>query len=704
MTDPAEISAEQAYVDGLFARIDQEVTRSTERLNKVMREIDLANPDALVERETAYHELNAKLDKLNIAQIGLVFGRIDIEVPKEQIENPVPGKPNEDRRYIGRMGLDAKEDNYRTLLLDWRAPQARPFYLATTASPEGVSHRRHIRTKGRTVVGLDDEALSSDHEDGRGIASETALVRALNAARGSHMNSIVETIQREQDAIIRDETRGIMVVEGGPGTGKTAVALHRIAYLLYTWREQLAKTGVLIIGPNEVFLEYISHVLPELGETGVVLSTVGQMYPGMTPTRVDSRLAQEIKGSEEMVYILGQAVRSYQQVPQETIAFRFGSLTVEITAPMVKSARTKARRSRRAHNDARAIFADRLLELAAEQLRDLIGADPLGGANLLGAGDVAELHDELAEDPGMQAVIEELWPKLTPEQVLRDLFADPSVAAAEYDDDTQNALRCPTDGFSPADAALLDELAHLIGLPDEQAEDEENWRQLVEEAQDALDILTGSAVQDLDDGFDAEVLMAHDVIDAETLARRQEVKDQRTTAERARADHQWAYGHVIIDEAQELTPMEWRMVLRRCPSKWMTVVGDIAQTSSPAGVDAWEDVLGSRFTRHELTVNYRTPAEVMEYANEILAEIAPSQSRARAIRSTGKPVTYLESANAAQFPHARVIRKDDVASIKGLEFDHVVLVAPQEFEQLQDLYVAATRATQTLTVVNDLKQ
>ena len=241
-----EIAHEQDYVDDLFARLDAEVAAANERLRQVQLEVDPANPDAdaLIRRETEYHGLNAKLDRLNLAQLGLVFGRIDIDDPETEPENPVPGHPELDRRYIGRMGLDVREEGYRTLLLDWRVPMARPFYLATTAQPEGVHLRRHIRTKGRQVTGIDDEWLSGDEAGGgrEGVGSESALYQAMQAARTGHMKSIVETIQREQDLIIRDSTRGVMVVEGGPGTGKTAVALHRVAYLLYTAREQLSKS------------------------------------------------------------------------------------------------------------------------------------------------------------------------------------------------------------------------------------------------------------------------------------------------------------------------------------------------------------------------------------------------------------------------------------------------------------------------------
>ncbi|MEJ5998780.1 HelD family protein [Corynebacterium sp. H130] len=695
-----DIAAEQDYLNGLFARIDEEVQQANERMKEVMLRVD---PDALIERETEYHALNAKLDKLTIAQLGLVFGRIDIAT--DDPENPVPGRPDLERRYIGRMGMDDREDNYRTLLLDWRAPMARPFYLATTAQPEGVEKRRHIRTKGRTVTAIDDEDLTQASDD-HGVASESALITALNKARGTHMNSIVETIQREQDEIIRDPSRGIMVVEGGPGTGKTAVALHRIAYLLYTWREQLAKTGVLIIGPNSVFLEYISHVLPELGETGVVLSTIGELYPGVTPTAEDSPVAREIKGSLEMLHILKREVQSYQRVLPDT-PLRVGSIELTCASAMMKTARTRARRTRRPHNEARAIFADALLDQLAHHMATLIGTDPLGGTNLLSAGDVAELHDELADEPAVTALIDDLWPTLTPEDVLLDLTTSReriAEAAAEYDEETQDALFRDHTEFTPADAALLDELVQLIGIPDESSEDD-TWAQEVEEAQAALDVLEGSALEELDD----ELLLAHDVIDAEALAARQQTRDYRSTAQRARADLTWAYGHIIIDEAQELTPMEWRMMMRRCPSRWMTIVGDTAQTSSPAGVDSWEETLepfvGARFTRRSLTVNYRTPETIMDYATQTLPDLAHDMISVR----PGEPVRFGSVADMERHVPSDgrshiVIDHTNVDKIKGLEFDHVIVVNPDLIRSLpqgeQNLYVALTRATQTLTVLD----
>ncbi|AEP70187.1 HelD family protein [Corynebacterium pseudotuberculosis] len=742
------IVAEQGYVDKLFGKLDAEVLRANERLRQVMLHVDPSNPDAeaLVRRETEYHSLNQKIDRLNIAQLGLVFGRIDVYTEStDLIDNPLPGQPHVDRRYIGRMGLDDKDDDYRTLLLDWRAPLARPFYLATTANPENVYARRHIRTRGRTVIGIDDEFLSGDQAteitsitSASSVVSESALYRAMQEARTGHMTSIVETIQREQDQIIRDETRGVMVVEGGPGTGKTAVALHRIAYLLYTWRDHLAKSGVLIIGPNRTFLDYISRVLPELGETGVVLSTVGDLYPTISGNAFESILTREVKGSEEMVTILSRTVKSYQMVPpdaQEIIID--GNIELTIPSRIIKTARTRARRTRRPHDEAQPLFKEALVEQLTSILAQKIGSDPLGGANLLSAADRAQLHDDLLEDPNVEKLVHDYWPVLEPEQVLADLLEDPlaiAQAAFDYDEETQAALlRPPHSPWAPSDAALLDELAILLGIPDpetQRAEEEAQWRAQIEEAQDALEILMGSSNTDLDDESDAEILSAHDVIDAETLAKRQEVRDVRTTAQRAQEDHLWAYGHVIIDEAQELTPMEWRMVMRRSPSRWMTLVGDTSQTGSPAGVDSWAETLSPfvkhRFRTHHLTVNYRTPREIMDVANRILACYSPESEPSTAIRESGNPVQFLPL-ETDSIAIARALRKSDpdrltaiiaadnavregilgVSNIKGLEFDHVIVEDPQRIvgsspQGWQDLFVALTRATQSLTVIGEL--
>ncbi|MBV7296132.1 AAA family ATPase [Corynebacterium sp. TAE3-ERU12] len=725
-------------LDRIYAHLDAERVRDERSLRAVQLDDDPL-PQARVEREVEYHRLQQRLEQLRAAEVGLVFGRIDID--DEDPDNPVPGAEQQDRRYIGRLGLSDAEDDYRSVLMDWRAPQARAFYLATTAHPEGVSLRRHVRTRSRRVRALDDEWLQApdgarcrpESSPDSGVGGEAVLREVLDSARTGQMRGIVETIQREQDLVIRDQTQQTMVVQGGPGTGKTAVALHRVAWLLYTHRARLEKTGVLILGPNPEFLDYISRVLPSLGETGVVLSTIADLYPGVQGRGVESLLTQEVKGSVAMVDILRQAVRDRQLVPDEPIALTWDQLTIRITPKMVKAARTRARRSQKPHNIARPVFREHLIESVAQDIAAQIGSDPLGGENLLSATDIADLRDELAEEPAVSEVLDELWPLLTPQQVLADLFSDEdriAAAAYEYDEETQEALfRADGAMFGPSDPPLLDELADVLGDTGGDADEEnrQQWLAQIEEAQDALDVLTGSASQDLDDGFAPEILMAYDLIDAEALAERQQHREHRTTAQRAASDMRWAFGHVVVDEAQELSAMAWRMVRRRSPNGWMTVVGDIAQTSSPAGAESWADalepILASRWRVHEMTVNYRTPAEVMAVAARVLAKISPDIVAPRSIRSTGQPVRRLAGAVTDSAELAR--RADDVAdqlrathpdrlvevispqtvtACKGLEFDHVVVVHPDAIadaspQGLQDLYVAMTRATQSLTII-----
>ncbi|WUI35619.1 AAA family ATPase [Nocardia sp. NBC_00416] len=742
-TATRDLDHEQAYLSVLYERLDGMRAYADKRLRTVLLETG-GTPQARTERESFTQLYTEDLAKYDAAEHGLCFGRIDL----------ADDDSNAEQRYIGRLGILDEDNDYEPLLLDWRAPLARPFYLATTAAPDGVLRRRHIRSRNRRVTAVNDEYL--DLEVARqagatasegGVGSESALLAALNAARTGQMSDIVETIQSEQDAIIRAEHKSVLVVQGGPGTGKTAVALHRAAYLLYTYRQQLAKSGVLIIGPNATFLDYIGQVLPSLGETGVLLSTIGDLYPGVKATRSDSLRAGEIKGSTSVLDILKNAVRDRQQVPDEPIMLSFDGYPVTVDRKIVTRARGRARSSRRAHNLARPIFASMVIEALTDQLAHTMGADPAGnGRSLLSAADLSEISDELRADPKVQRVLAELWPLLTPQQVLGELFADPrrlERAAGKLLDPADRAelVRTGTGEFSPADAPLLDELAELLGTDDaeERERARRRWRAQLAEAQDALDILTGSAPQDIEDELDPEILMAYDLIDASQLAERQQVRNRQTTAERAAGDRTWTYGHVIVDEAQELSEMAWRMVMRRIPNRWITVVGDIAQTGDPAGARSWSQMLepyvARRWKRTELTVNYRTPSEIMAVAADVLAAIDPDARVPRSVRDSGHlprahrvPAAQVEATLAGLLAEERgpgtaavlapagqldglsglaseSVRVLTVTEAKGLEFDAVYLVEPHTViaespRGHNDLYVALTRATQRLTVVH----
>ncbi|WYY09629.1 AAA family ATPase [Gordonia hydrophobica] len=727
------------------------------RLGETLRE-SAGTPQALSERESYEKMYNEDLAKFDAAEHNLYFGRLDLTDDALAAE-PVGdrGEAGERTRRIGRIGILDDDEFDTTLLLDWRAPLARPFYLATPAAPEGVDRRRHVRTRSRAVRGVSDEYLQSGRIDGDraevNVVNESALVDALNTARTGEMTDIVETIQREQDEIIRSTHRGVLVVQGGPGTGKTAVALHRAAYLLYTHRDVLSRSGVLIIGPNDDFLRYIGQVLPSLGETGVLLSTIGDLFPDVHAAGVDTRTAASIKGDQRMLAVLRSAVRGRQSLPgRGGVTVPFDGYELVVDNEVVSAARSAARATRRAHNLAQRTFVRVALdELAARHARH-IGSSELDGTPLLTSGDLEDIRRELELDDAVVTTVTGFWPQLTPQGVLRDLYADPTYlrrSTRGWSDEDRAALHrtaapaADDADLSPADVPLLDELAELIGYRTDEADriERARWRQRLSEAQDALDILTGSAPQDLEDDLDPEILMAYDLIDAEQLAQRQEHTQYRTTAERAYTDRTWTFGHVIVDEAQELSSMAWRMVMRRIPNRWMTVIGDTAQTGDAAGSTSWADVftpyVANRWRLSELTVNYRTPSEITAYANRLLARISPEQQPPTSLRSNGiEPFAVraddaaraaAELVAAARWPGLTTIITADtsvaavratvataapdidvhaITASKGLEFDNVVVVEPADLidgspRGLSDLYVALTRATQRAVVVHE---
>jgi DNA helicase IV len=737
-----ELAAEQGYVTGLHRRLDDTRARVVSRLDDALASI-AHNPQAVGEREATVQLYTERLVALDAAESGLCFGRLD------RRDADVP-------RYVGRIGLQAEDGAEEPLLVDWRAPAAQPFYTATPLHDLGVRRRRHIRTRGRTVVSIADETLDLDDPDvaqRSGLAGESVLLAALNATRTGRMTDIVRTIQAEQDRIIRADHRGVLVVQGGPGTGKTAVALHRAAYLLYTHRERLARSGLLIVGPSPTFLRYIADVLPSLGETGVVLADLGTLRPGVSAHADERPEVAEVKGRAAMADVIAAAVSGRQFVPDGPLEVTIDGTTLRLTATDAARARTRARAASPLHNEARPTFARRVIDRLTQKYADKLGADIRGGAGLLDEADVAALRREVAAEPAVHALIDRLWPRLTAERLLRDLFAsrDRLVAATPgwSDADRDRLLRPSSSPWTPADVPLLEEADELLGVDDSAQRnaarrDDQRRRQ---DAQETLDMLHGSRSTDAETEAEAEELYAFDLLDAEGLAARQEVRDTRTTAERAAADRTWTYGHVIVDEAQELSAMAWRLLLRRCPTRSMTLVGDVAQTGSLAGATSWAEVLtphlGTHWRTEELTVNYRTPTEIMEVAADVLAAGGSTASAGQSVRSTGVRPWALEvaeedlaaavAAAAAEFegqdgtlavvaPAGRVDAltaalpesSDDLTSgpvvlppagAKGLEFDSVLVVDPdgivaEGVRGHNDLYVALTRATQRLGVVH----
>ncbi|WP_405882571.1 AAA family ATPase [Streptomyces sp. NBC_01136] len=724
---------EQEFIDGLYARVDVLRGDTEASVGDALAQGNTPM-QARLERDVLVAERSGLLAALNAVDGSLCFGRIDLTSGVSH--------------HIGRIGIRADDTEHTPILIDWRAPVARPFYLATGHTPMDLRRRRHITTDGRRVTDLHDEILDlgdqerTGHEDPTGDA---VLLAALNSARTGRMSDIVQTIQAEQDQIIRAPYKGVLVVEGGPGTGKTAVALHRAAYLLYEYRELLAKRAVLIVGPNPAFLGYIGEVLPSLGETGVLLATVGELFPGVKATAIDTPRAAAVKGRADMAEVLAAVVRDRQVLPDPVIAIEHDRDILMLDAGLVQVARERTREAKLPHNVAREYFEGHILNTLTDMLAERIGTDPFDGTNLLDASDITQIRDDLAENPEVWSAIGQLWPRLTPQRLVADFLADPDGYVSDED---AAAIRRPvTRAWTTADVPLLDEAAELLGEDDRVARalaDQERRAQ-VAYAQGVLDVSYASRTYEFEDKDeeDSEVLSAHNIIDAERMAERHEEEDHRSAAERAGADRTWAFGHIIVDEAQELSPMAWRLLMRRSPTRSMTLVGDPAQTAEAAGVGSWKEILSpyveDRWEHTRLAVNYRTPAEIMDVAAGVLRAEHPDFEPPRSVRSTGvrpwaRPAgedlpgtvakavaeltptegrlaviaprelhtslaARLDGVTAGEEPDlTRAVVLLDPRQAKGLEFDSVLVVEPARYGT-SDLYVALTRATQALGIV-----
>ncbi|NEA47012.1 AAA family ATPase, partial [Streptomyces sp. SID10815] len=623
---------EQEFVDGLYARVDALRGDTESSVADALAQGDKPL-QARLERDILVAERSGLLAALNAVDGSLCFGRIDLA--------------DGTSHHIGRIGLRADDAEHTPVLIDWRADVARPFYLATGHTPMGLTRRRHISSEGRRVTALHDEILDlgdatrTGHEDPTGDA---VLLAALDSARTGRMGDIVRTIQADQDRVIRAPHRGVLVVEGGPGTGKTAVALHRAAYLLYEYRELLARRAVLIVGPNPAFLGYIGEVLPALGETGVLLATVGELFPGVRATAADTPEAAAVKGRADMADVLAAVVRDRQALPDPVIAVEHDREVLMLDDGLVNVARERTRAAKLPHNAAREHFEGHILNTLTDMVAERIGTDPYDGSNLLDPSDITQIRDELAENPEVWSAIDRLWPRITPKRLVADFLAAPEGYLPAPD---AAAIRRPvTRTWTVADVPLLDEAAELLGEDDRllRARAERERETQIAYAQGVLDVSYASRTYEFDDKEDSdpdasEVLSAHDIIDAERFAERHEEDDHRSAAERAAADRTWAFGHIIVDEAQELSPMAWRLLMRRSPTRSMTLVGDPAQTAEAAGVGAWADILdpyvGDRWEHTRLGVNYRTPAEIMDLAAAVVRAEHPSFRPPSSVRSTG---------------------------------------------------------------------
>ena len=709
-----EIAVEQAHVDKVYANLDV-AAASAKELARQGREIFVSDRTdfhreedgtALFERDAFAYQAARRLAILDAEHEGLVFGRLDLT--------------DEEVRYIGRLGV--RDDDYEPLVIDWRAPAAEPFYRATQVAPMDVVRRRVLRCREDKVVGLEDDLLDSSVESDLPIFGEGALMASVTRARGLQMRDIVATIQAEQDEAIRAPYRGVTIIAGGPGTGKTVVALHRAAYLLYTNRARLERGGVLVVGPSSVFMNYIERVLPSLGEDSVTLKSIGAVATdtlGMRSERVDEAAAATAKGSWKMLKVLRRLVRLpfLEEEPRVRVTVQGEVLTLRgKELDRIRDQVLASLRLNRGRSQAESL----VVEALQAKLPDDVDVEDI------------DVPEAIRDHPGMQMFMNSWWPSLGATRVLARL-SDPGVlakvapelSAAEraavvrsyaWLDGIDTAQEVPRD-WSVADIALLDELVHMLGPEPEEA------------APESLVYIEGA------DDFELVGL-------GDRFAR-ERVEDPDD-------DPQSTYAHVLIDEAQDVTPMQWRMLRRRGPQASWTVVGDPAQSSYPDHAEtekAMAEIIGrGQHRTFTLSTNYRSPSEVFDLAAKFISQVHPDASLPDAVRSTGVHPRLLTATDEDYLRTLRdevitlagqvlgtigiivapsrlaeitrfVLADDRLAAFeerllvvtalqaKGLEYDGVVILGPDEIVDEAPgaervLYVALTRATQRLITID----
>ncbi|MCP4084809.1 MAG: AAA family ATPase [Actinomycetia bacterium] len=675
-----ELESEQTYIDRAFERLEA-TRRDALRLQNMVETGRGGTNQARWEREVFQENIVNRLSQLNLGDQSLVFGRLDFEPDSRPPDDP-------GTYYIGRMAVS--DENQDVMVVDWRAPIAEAFYRATGPDPMDLRRRRHFASRGHTLIGLDDEVFGpgSAGNESR-LAGYGALISALEESRTGRLNDIVATIQGEQDQVIRSALPGILVVQGGPGTGKTVVALHRAAYLLYSHRFPLEGQGVLVLGPNRLFLGYIEQVLPSLGEAGVQLSLLADLLPEVAVRGSDPELVARIKGDLKVADVLARAIRDRQRPLRADARIAFGLYHLRLTVERSTTIINEARRRFRTHNAGRRYVVAQVYEALAE-------SHPTGMSP-------EAVRERLRTGPEIREILEWMWPLLSPAHFLHDLLGSRALL--------RSAGRRE---FSDSELDLLhrDRSAHASKV-----------------------IWTSDDVPLLDEA-------------RAVLGKRPSHK---------LADEIRTYGHIVIDEAQDLSPMELRMVARRSLNGSLTIVGDIAQSTGAWAHNDWGEILEHLPERHpprltELTLGYRIPGPSMDLAARVLAVAAPQLTPPRSVRDTGDPPRVVrahadllgevvaatlveveavgtgsvgvicprelvdpmsEAFDRAGIEHGRAARHGlesqitvvPVGLVKGLELDGAVVVEPadiidQESQGMRALYVAVTRATKRLTLVH----
>jgi DNA helicase IV len=690
-----EIAVEQQHVDRVYIRL-AELRRNASRAEKEGYQLaGVGTHQALVERDAMVFHAARRRHALDTEYEGLVFGRLDLDTGAIH--------------HVGRMGI--RDENSQPLVVDWRAPAAAAFYRATAAEALGVVRRRMIQSRGERVVGIEDDLLDPEAAPpGMRVVGDGALLASLSKATGHGMRDIVATIQREQDEAIRSPASGVTIVTGGPGTGKTAVALHRAAYLLYSDRNRFAGGGILVVGPSGVFVNYIATVLPSLGEDTATLRSLGTLVAGQDATRVDPTDVAALKGSLRMRRVLERA--SHDAVPDGPGELRllYRGTLLRLQAHDLDRIRRRALPRGARRNEVRSAGFDGIFDALWAQARSV---------QVTSLPEKADFEAELADRADFRNFLRAWWPRLTPMRVLRWL-ASPGrlrsyangVLSAEEIATLQGAFDgLAGDGPTIADVALLDELDEMLGRPKLPAK----------RARNPFHVRDG-------------------VQEVSTFADRQAA----ARVVPPRDDDYREYAHVVVDEAQDVSPMQWRMIGRRGSYASWTIVGDPAQTAwagDASELDRARDrALGSRHRNaYALTTNYRNSSEIFALAASVIRTIMPELPLPSAVRSTGvRPADEVVSAadlekavrEAAERQLADVDgtvgvitpgpRRDEVAAwlsgvggdrlqvvtaleAKGMEYDAVVLVEPGDLTKdasgIRTLYVALSRATQRLATV-----
>ena len=673
-----QIAIEQQVVDRVYERLQVMRAQARDLAEEGHRRATSGPLTGLVERDAMVLGAAAKMSDLDSQEEGIVFGRLDFD--------------DGDTYRIGRLGI--RDEDREPLVVDWRAPAAAPFYRATPGDTLGVDRRRVIICEGPRVVGLDDEVLSN--KDVEGVVGEGALLRSLTRERGEHMRDIVATIQREQDEAIRAPVHGVTLITGGPGTGKTQVALHRAAYLLYTDRGKFSDGHVLVVGPSTVFTDYIGRVLPGLGEDSVHLRAVGELFEGVTATRRDSADVARTKGDLRMVRVLADL--AWDTPPNAPDRLR-SLMGVELAKARLEI-RTRCEARGVKINAARTVAAQMLSELMdGEEVPDaflnawwptLTPQDVLPAQNGEWTVDDVPLLDELAEILGTP----ERPVTTVPEWQLRELRSGPRVVETFVVSWSMN------DGwqlFAPGVPTPIFASGQSIDGNDYWAA--QRWAA-------AIMLREGHKVTGWIDGFDPFGEEGYVPVLAEPLP----VAVVEETVEDV-------YLHVIVDEAQDLSPMECRMIARRAAHASMTIVGDLGQATHPLAVKSWAELvkrLGKREARTlDLPTGYRVPQVIADFAARALAPgIEPTHSfrpggvlEIRRVDDLAAAVAQESGAVIASDELAESLNAIPVSQIKGLEYDRVVLVEPADIVAAEPrgtnrLYVALTRALAELVILH----